>query len=224
MANVVDSDDGKLRWLSTGAAARVTGLPLRGSVVCVNGGQGALVEGTWSASLEWLVGQLAPRLPELELVEVRYRIKSWNRMRDCVDDARAAIDSAGSDRICLLGFSMGGAVAIQAAADPRVEEVIGLAPWIPQRLDVSTLRGRRLTVLHGALDRWLPGIPGVSPAGSRAGFERARALGVDGAYTLIPGAMHGVALRAPWGVTPLPRARRWRTLVAAALVRFQSAG
>ena len=35
------------------------------AVVCVNGGQAAEVEGTWSASLEWLVTRLAPRFPEL---------------------------------------------------------------------------------------------------------------------------------------------------------------
>jgi pimeloyl-ACP methyl ester carboxylesterase len=210
--------------LASGAEARTTGRAERGTVVCVNGGQGTLVEGTWSATLEWLVRRLAPRLPQLELVEVRYRIKSWNRMRECVDDALAAIDAARSERVCLLGFSMGGAVAIGAAADLRVREVIGLAPWIPDRLDVSTLRAKRLTVLHGALDRWLPGIPGVSPASSRAGFERAREHGAVGEYRIIPGALHGAALRAPWGLMPLPRARRWRELLGAELARFQSAG
>lgn len=210
--------------LTSGAEARATGRPVRGSVICVNGGQGTLVEGTWSASLEWLVGRLGPRFPELELVEVRYRMKSWHRMDDCVEDARAAIDAAGSGRFCLLGFSMGGAVATRIADDPRVEEVLGLAPWFYDGLDLSTLRGKRLTVLHGALDRSLPGIPGVSPRGSRAGWERARALGAEGTYTLIQGAVHGIALRAPWGLVPLPRARRWLALVTAELERFQAGG
>jgi len=80
-------------------------------------------------------------------------------------------------------------------------------------------------VLHGTLDRWLPGIPGVSPASSRRGFERARALGVEGEYSLIPGAVHGVALRAHWGrAVPLPRAGTWARLVADELALFQSAG
>lgn len=210
--------------LGTGAEARRRGRPLGGSVVCVNGGQGTLAEGTWSATIEWLVHELAPRFPELELIEVRYRTKSWERLDECVEDARAAIDAAGSPRVCLIGFSMGGAVAIGAADDLRVREVIGLAPWIPERLDVSTLRAKRLTVLHGALDRSLPGIPGVSPASSRAGFERAREQGAVGEYRVIRGALHGTALRAPWGLMPLPRARRWRELVAAELARFQSAG
>jgi acetyl esterase/lipase len=115
---------------------------------------------------------------------------------------------------------MGGGVAIAAAAEPSVETVVGLAPWIPPRLPLEGLRGRRLAVIHGSLDRALPGIPGVSPRLSRAGFERARALGVTGDYTLIPGAVHGIALRPlGLGLVPLPRARRWAELVAVELER-----
>jgi pimeloyl-ACP methyl ester carboxylesterase len=188
------------------------------AVVCVNGGQAGEVEGTWSASLEWLVRRLAPRFPQLAFAEVRYRIKSWRRLDECVADARAAISEVGAERTLLLGFSMGGAVAISVADDPSVERVLGLAPWIPDRLPLEPLRGKRLDVLHGSLDRWLPGIPGVSPASSLHGFERARALGVAGRYELIPGALHGVALRAHWGrPVPLPRAGAWERRVAAQL-------
>ena len=77
-----------------------------------------------------------------------------------------------------------------------------------------------VAVLHGSLDRSFLGIPGVSPRLSRAGFERALALGAEGDYTLIPGAVHGIAVRAPGlGLVPLPRARRWVELVAAELER-----
>ncbi len=208
--------------LSTGAAIRVTGSGPR-AVVCVNGGQGHEAPGTWSATLEWLVRRLAPELRGLRFGEVRYRIKSWKRLDWCVEDARAAIDRLGGERTLLLGFSMGGAVAIAAAAEAGVEGVLGLGPWIPDRLDVSPLRGKRLYVIHGALDRWLPGIPGVSPSSSRRGFERALAAGADGSYTTIPGAVHGIAVRTPGGpVVPLPRARRWAELVGAELARFQS--
>ena len=201
---------------------RATGPIGRLAVVCVNGGQAEEVEGTWNPSLEWLVSRLAPRFPELGFAEVRYRIKSWKRMDWCVADTLAAVQEAGAPRTLLLGFSMGGAVAIQAAAEPTVETVIGLAPWIPDRLPLEPLRGRRLAVLHGSLDRWLPGIPGVSPKGSRRGFERARALGVTGNYTLIPGALHGIAFRAGRKTLPLPRARTWAALVASELARFQA--
>jgi pimeloyl-ACP methyl ester carboxylesterase len=206
--------------LSTGAEMRVTGLG-PDVVVCVNGGQGGEVEGTWSASLEWLVHRLAPRFPHLRFAEVRYRVKSWRRLDRCVEDARAAVRQADGVRTMLLGFSMGGAVAIEAADEPSVERVLGLAPWIPDRLALEPLQGRRLDVLHGSLDRWLPGIPGVSPASSRRGFERARALGVEGTYELIHGALHGIALRAHWGpAVPLPRARAWVRRVEAQLATF----
>lgn len=208
--------------LSTGAAMRVTGNGPR-AVVCVDGGQASEVPGTWSATLEWLVRRLAPTLPGLRFGEVRYRVKSWKRLDMCVEDTRAAIDGLGAERTLLLGFSMGGAVSVAAAAHDGVAEVLGLGPWIPDRLDVSPLRGKRLVVIHGALDRWLPGIPGVSPSSSRRGFERALAAGAEGTYTTIPGAVHGTALRAPSGrVVPLPRARRWAELVGAELERFQS--
>jgi pimeloyl-ACP methyl ester carboxylesterase len=212
-----------LRRLATGAELRLTGPTHEAAVVCVNGGQRRDVEGTWSASLEWLVGRLAPRFPGLGFAEVRYRVKSWNRMSWCIEDARAAVRETGAPRTLLLGFSMGGAVAIGAADEPTVEGVLGLAPWIPDRLSLEPLAGRRFDVLHGQLDRWLIGIPGVSPESSRRGFERAHALGVQGSYTVIPGAVHGVALRAHWGAPiPLPRAGRWAELVSVALQRFHA--
>jgi pimeloyl-ACP methyl ester carboxylesterase len=210
--------------LSTGAELRVTGSGRAGTVVCVNGGQAREVEGTWSASVEWLVRQLEPRLPEIRFAEVRYRIKSWRRLDWCAEDAAAAIRELASPRTLLLGFSMGGAVAISVADEDGVEGVVGLAPWIPDGLDLRPLAGRRLVVLHGSLDRWLPGIPGVSPRSSRRGFERALAAGATGRYRLIPGAVHGLAVRAPGGrLVRLPRAERWVELVADELRAFASA-
>jgi dienelactone hydrolase len=188
------------------------------AVICVNGGQGTDVPGTWSASLEWLVHRLAPSFPELAFGEVRYRIKSWRRLDMCTEDALAAVDQIGAPNTLLLGFSMGGAVAIKAAGHPTVSEVVGLAPWIPDRLDLSPLDGRRLAVYHGSLDRYLPGIPGVKPSNSRAGYERAKARGIDASYTLIPGAVHGIAVRGPRGrPVALPRARTWARYVASAV-------
>ena len=207
--------------LATGAEMRVTGPTADRAVVCVNGGQGREVEGTWSASIEWLVQRLAPKLPELGFAEVRYRVKSWRRLESCVEDARAAVYEVGAPRVVLLGFSMGGAVSIAIAGEPQVEEVVGLAPWIPDQLDVSTLRRKRLTVVHGALDRWFPGIPGVSASHSRKGFDRARERGVEGRYVLIPGALHGIALRSPRGkLVRLPKADRWAEVVEEELRRF----
>lgn len=209
--------------LATGAEMRVTGAVGEHAVVCVNGGQHREVDGTWSASVEWLVEAVAPRLPTLAFAEVRYRVKSWRRLESCVEDARAAVFEVGAPRVALLGFSMGGAVSIAVASEPKVAEVVGLAPWIPDQLDVSTLRRKRLTVIHGSFDRWLPGIPGVSAAHSRKGFDRARERGADGRYVLVPGGFHGIALRSPWGkLVPLPKAHRWAELVEEELRRFAS--
>jgi len=200
---------------------RVTNGSQERMVVCVNGGRAAAVEGTWSASLEWLVRVLAPRFPGLGFAEVRYRTKSWQRLEPCIEDARAAIHESGGRRILLLGFSMGGAVAISAADEQAVERVVGLAPWIPDRLSVEPVRGKRLDVIHGSLDAYLPGIPGVSPRLSRRGFERVRALGAGGEYTLIPGGLHGIAVRAHRGrAFPVPRAHAWSRAVAAQLEKF----
>jgi pimeloyl-ACP methyl ester carboxylesterase len=207
--------------LPTGAELRSTNADSRIAVLCVNGGQAAPVPGTWSASLEWLVERLAPRLPDVQFVELRYRVKSWRQLESCVADARAALAATDAERILLLGFSMGGAVAVSVADDPRVEAVLGLAPWLHDRLDVSPLAGKRFDVLHGSLDRYLPGIPGVSPVLSRRGFERALAAGAEGEYALIPGALHAIALRAPWGrALPLPRAPAWSRAVATRLEVF----
>jgi pimeloyl-ACP methyl ester carboxylesterase len=150
---------------------------------------------------------------------VRYRVKSWNHFESCREDARTAIARLDAERTLLLGFSMGGAVSISVADDPRVVAVLGLAPWIPEELSVEPLRGRRLDIVHGSLDRPWPGVPGVSPASSRRGFERARAIGVPGTYTLIRGAPHAIALRAGAPI-PLPRAGAWARRVSAHLEAF----
>ncbi len=207
--------------LATGAALRITNPGGARTVVCMNGGRSREVPGTWSATLEWLVSRLAPRFEGLAFAELRYRIKSWRQLDRCIEDARAAIEAAGGERTLLVGFSMGGAVSISAAGEPPVTGVLGLAPWIFDRLDLAPLAGRRLDVLHGSLDRRLPGVPGVSASLSRRGFERARALGVPGSYTLIAGGVHGLALRSPAGrLVPLPRAGTWERLVAAQLEAF----
>jgi pimeloyl-ACP methyl ester carboxylesterase len=210
--------------LATGAEARWTGKPGPRAVICVNGGTAAEVPGTWSASIEWLVRRLAPSFPGLPFLEVRYRVKSWRRLDSCVEDGRAALEAArssGAERVALLAFSMGGAVAVRNAAAPEVSLVAGVNPWLPPELALEPLAGRRFAIVHGALDAPLPGIPGVKPSLSQAAFERARALGVDVSRIVVPGALHAVALRRPsGGLLALPGARRYGELVGAELERF----
>ncbi len=92
--------------LRSGAEGRWTNPASRRSVVCVNGGTAAEVPGTWSASIEWLVGALAPRHSSLGFLEVRYRVKSWRRLELCIEDTQAAI-AAAKDTPDLLRISAG---------------------------------------------------------------------------------------------------------------------
>ncbi len=186
----------------------------------VNGGTARRVPGTWSATSEWLAKRLATRFPEVAFVEVRYRTKSWNELPSCIEDAEDALTASARPSI-LVGFSMGGAVAIGAADHEGAAAVLGLAPWIPPQLDLRPLRGKRFDVVHGAWDRWFPLVPGVSAAHSRSGFERALAAGANGTYTVIPRGLHGVALRSRNGsLVTLPRAKAWLGPVSAAIERF----
>jgi dienelactone hydrolase len=203
----------------------VTGALGSPAVVLVNGGRAELLPGTWSATLEWLVGRLAPVLPGLAFLEVKYRTRSWNRLEECADDARRALERAGDVPVALFGFSMGGAVAALVARDPRVRGVVTLAPWLPDRLPVDALAGRRLSVVHGTLDRNLPFLPGVSPTLSRRGYERALAAGAEpGPYRLVRGGLHAAAVRARSGrVVALPGATAYARFVQAELQRFAAA-
>jgi pimeloyl-ACP methyl ester carboxylesterase len=210
--------------LATGAEARWTGTPGPRAVVCVNGGTAAELPGTWSASLEWLVRRLTGRLPGLGFLEVRYRVKSWRRFDLCVEDGQAAIAEAldaGAEEIALLAFSMGGAVAVRNAGQAAVAVVVGVNPWLPPQLELDTLAGRRLMIVHGSLDAPFPGIPGVKPSMSQGAYERARALGVDAERRTVAGGLHAVALRRRGGgLVPLPGAGRYAGLVGDELERF----
>ena len=209
--------------LATGADARLLNEAGRMAVVLVNGGSARAVPGTWSATSELLTTELAPRFPGLAFAEVRYRVKTWNALDSCMADGRAALDLVARPSL-LVGFSMGGAVSIGVAAHPAALGVLGLAPWIPDRLSLEGLRGKRLDVLHGSWDRYLPGIPGVSAASSKRGFDRARRLGIGGTYTLIPRGLHGAAIRRGSGaLVRLPRAGAWVEGVAKRLDLFEAA-
>ena len=208
--------------LETGAEIRMRNEAAPLAVVLVNGGSARAVPGTWSATSELLASELAPRFPKLAFAEVRYRIKTWNELDSCLADARAALDVIDRPTL-LVGFSMGGAVSIGVAGRRSVVGVLGLAPWIPERVSLEGLVGKRLDVLHGSWDRYLPGIPGVSAASSRRGFDRARALGVEGTYGLIARGLHGAAVRRWSGaIVRLPRARAWVEGVAERLAFFEA--
>ncbi len=209
--------------LGSGAEARWTNQGAERAVVCVDGGTAAEAPGTWSASVEWLVRSVAPHVPNLSFLEVRYRVKSWRRLDLCVEDGAAAVaaaEHAGAGELALLAFSMGGAVAVRNAATPSVRLVVAVNPWLPPQLELEPLRGRRLAIVHGSLDAPLPGIPGVKPSLSRDAAQRARALDVEVERRVIR-SFHAIALRRPNGrLFPLPGSRRVAELVLDELEGF----
>ena len=208
--------------LPSGASLRLS-LPLEelGDRLVVLGLGGSVLRAAaprWSASITWLLRRLARDRPEFAYAELRYRDRSWRAIGECMRDAREALAVLpASSPIALLGFSMGGGIAIGVAGDPRVRGVIGLAPWVPDQIQLGALRGKRLAILHGSRDRYLPLLPGVPPEHSWRVMERAAAAGAHTSHTLIEGAIHAVAVRTPLGLVPLPHARAWSSAVAARL-------
>ena len=170
--------------------------------------------GRWSAAMDWL----GPRLADAgwRTAQVRYPSRSWREMRSAADAVREAALRLDDVR-ALVGFSLGGGAAISAAPDVDVGLVVGLAPWMPEEVDLSALDGRRFRVLHGSLDRPLPGIPGIRPAHSLEAVGRAKRRGVDATHRLVPGGIHLIAFRAFGRLFPAPRAGRWCELIVDAL-------
>lgn len=92
---------------------------------------------------------------------LRFSVKGWNaapgRLPSPVADARLAVSDlhAAFDDvpIVLLGHSMGARTAAQAADQPGVVGVVGLAPWFPADDPVEALAGKHLVAAHGRRDR-----------------------------------------------------------------------
>ena len=154
--------------------------------------------------------RLAPRFPGAAFAEVRYRIKSWKRLDACIADAARprSTRSARADAAARLLDGRRGRDL--AATSRRSSACSGSRRGSPTGSRSSRSAASGSTSSTARSTAGCPGIPGVSPTCSRRGFERARALGVDGTYALIPGALHGIALRAHWRPRPLPRAGRGR--------------
>lgn len=125
-----------------------------------------------------------------ELYLLQYRQRGWNDpdQPSPVADARWAVDQVAQRRpdvaILVVGHSMGGRTACRIADEPRVQGVVALAPWLPDREPISALIGTPLTVMHGTADTW------TSPQLSRAFVERLRAAGSPASWTALDGVGH----------------------------------
>lgn len=140
---------------------------------------------------------LARALPGDVLVRtVRYGHRGWNGARaDPLHDAVRALDelrrTAGQLPVVLVGHSMGGRAALQAAGHPLVRGVVGLAPWCPDGDPVGQLAGRDVVLVHSPLDRV------TSAAGSAVLTARARAAGAHTCLVTVQGGDHPMLRRAP---------------------------
>ena len=108
-------------------------------------------------------------------------------LEERMDDLRAVMDAAGSDRTALFGFSEGGPMSLLFAASyPKRVRAIGIYGSYVRGSDLSgdVLRQTRSLSLTGpgVLVKW----QGVCPKqGSRAGlFPPSRALGTPGSQSL----------------------------------------
>ncbi|KQY58461.1 hypothetical protein ASD11_02005 [Aeromicrobium sp. Root495] len=94
----------------------------------------------------------------LAVYRVLNSTRGWDTTHTPVDDARWAIaqveERLGTSLpIGLVGHSLGGRAAILAGAEPGVQSVVALNPWVyPQDGDVD-LSGRQVLVAHGTEDR-----------------------------------------------------------------------
>ncbi|WP_151081588.1 alpha/beta fold hydrolase [Nocardioides cynanchi] len=113
---------------------------------------------------------------------LRYRTVGWNGDgADKVADARWALDrvlaDVGEVPVVLVGHSMGGRTACQAADHRLVQGVVALAPWLPPDEPVDALTGRELHAAHGRRDH-------ITKAGdTRAYVDRARAVAAAASFT-----------------------------------------
>jgi hypothetical protein len=149
----VPSPRGPVRGLLA-TAPNATG----GVILCAGAGGGVLgPSGVYAG--------LAERLQVAGITALRLDYRQPNHLGDCVADVLAgvvALEAMGASRVALIGWSFGGAVAINAGA--VVAAVVGVATIASQTSGtdaVAMLAPRHLLLLHGTDDQVL------SPASSR---------------------------------------------------------
>lgn len=134
---------------------------------------------------------------------LRYAVRGWNGTKASpLADAREALDQISDAYpdlpIALVGHSMGGRVALALADDPRVVEVVGLAPWVVQGDGVHSHPGQKTILIHGVSDRM------TSADASRRIVEALQERGLTASFIGLKSADHAM----------LRRASTWDRLVA----------
>ena len=126
---------------------------------------------------------------------LRYAVRGWNgEAASPVPDARAALDQISEAYpgvpIALVGHSMGGRVALALADDPRVVEVVGLAPWVVGTDGLKVHENQKLLLIHGVSDRM------TSAQASRRVVETLQERGLTASFVGLKDADHAMLRRA----------------------------
>lgn len=160
-----------------------------GLALVLHGGKDRSQAEVTARSLSWQRAAVLARTLGRQLgrdgVEVRllrFSAAGWNGDgRGRVDDTRAELDSVrtrlGDVPVVIVGHSMGGRTACQAADHPLVRGVVALAPWLPPTDPVEALRGKELHAAHGRRDRI------TRAADTRAYVARASAVASASSFT-----------------------------------------
>ncbi len=148
---------------------------------------------TWQLAnqrMQWLAWFLRRNLDSSVRVQrVQYRKRGWNSPEfDALRDAESALQmmlrDIDSDRVVLVGHSMGARVAVHLAARSNVAAIVALAPWWPENDADLVPTSCRLLTLHGTADNW------TDPRSSREQTRRASQRGVDARWLGLPSAGH----------------------------------
>lgn len=132
-----------------------TGAPVRGGALLLSGaGGGVLGPGH-------VYPPLASRLAAAGVHALRLDYRHPARLEPCLDDAHAAVEflaARGAERVVVVGWSFGGAVALQAAE--RWPAVAGAATVASQTAGMGPVEdiprsGKKLLLLHGTGDTCL---------------------------------------------------------------------
>ena len=226
----------ELRWheqveLPSGAQLRVHGPDDAAvTVLLVGGGTGHSRPGRWSTSMTWLAPRVAGAVGTgVRVAQLRYRDSSWNLLELSITDVREAIerehDAGGSARsVVLVALSMGGATCLANVDEPGVVGLVSMAPWFPPELSLAGLAGKRLFVVHGQLDNWLPLVPGTSRRRSREAVRQASELGCDAQWRDLWLGLHGLAVHWRDRTWTLPRARAYARVLIPEVARLAAAG
>ena len=143
------------------------------------------VGGGFDSPAHDLFDRLAVEFLEKQVNSIRLRYREFNDLQTSVEDALVALEFLGQRGIheaVIVGYSFGGAVAIQAgAAWPSVKAVVVLASQSAGTSGANRISPRPLLIVHGAQDSILP------PECSTLIYERALE---PKELVLLPGAGH----------------------------------